>query len=612
MMSSLKLPKNEIGQALAGFRRAFRNVGFFSAIINLLMLVPSLYMLQVYDRVLASRNETTLLMLTLMVLGTYLLMNGLELVRSFVLIRVGAQLDMQLNKRVYTASFEHNLKRTGGNAGQALQDLSTIRQFLTGNAPFAFFDAPWFPVYLLVIFLFDWVLGVFAVGGTVLLVGLAYANEMVSRKPLAEANSMAVAAGTLATNNLRNAEVIEAMGMLPHLMARWFRLHGRFLQLQAEASEKAGIVTATSKFVRLSLQSLILGLGALLALEGRITPGMMIVGSILMGRALSPLDQLINIWKGWQSTRSAYQRLSELLTSNPPRRHGMSLPKPQGHLSVEGVLAVPPGSNLPVLKNVSLSIAPGDVLGVIGPSGSGKSTLARLLVGVWPAVSGKVRLDGSDVYQWNKDELGPYVGYLPQDIELFGGTIGENIARFGEVDSGKVIEAARRAGVHEMILRFPQGYDTPLGDGGAGLSGGQKQRIGLARAMYDDPSLIVLDEPNSNLDDIGEQALLDAINDLRARGKTLVVITHRTSIIAATNQLLVLRDGTAQLFGPTRDVLTELAKTKQVGHKNGAASSKPATATHAPARNPITAAVDGLAVSSSATAIGQPMPGTIQ
>ena len=598
MFSSLKLPNNEIGQALAGFRGAFRSVGVFSAIINLLMLVPSLYMLQVYDRVLSSRNETTLIMLTVMVLGTYMLMNGLEFVRSFVLIRVGAQLDMKLNKRVYTASFEQNLKKSGGNAGQALQDLTTIRQFLTGNSLFAFFDAPWFPMYLLVIFLFDWILGVFAVGGTIILVILAYVNEVVSRKPLAEANGMAVTAGTLATNNLRNAEVIQAMGMLPNLMSRWFKLHGRFLQLQAEASEKAGIVTATSKFVRISLQSLILGLGALLALENRITPGMMIVGSILMGRALAPVDQLITVWKGWSSTRSAYQRLSELLSSNPARREGMPLPKPLGNLALESVTAVPPGSNVPALRNLSLTISAGDVVGVIGPSGSGKSTLARLLVGVWPAAAGKVRLDGADVYLWNKAELGPHIGYLPQDIELFGGTVAENIARFGEVDSDKVIQAAQRAGVHDMILHFPQGYDTVLGDGGAGLSGGQKQRIGLARALYDDPSLIVLDEPNSNLDDSGEQALLAAIQQLRQRGRTIVVVSHRTSILQVTTRLLLLRQGTVQAFGPTGTVLAELAKAAQPqlaraqAPQAPQAAQAPQTAPAAAAVAPATAAVE--------------------
>ncbi|MGI9217150.1 MAG: type I secretion system permease/ATPase [Hydrogenophaga sp.] len=579
MLSRLKLPDNEIGAALTSFRGAFRSVAIFSAIINVLMLVPSLYMLQVYDRVLTSYNETTLFMLTVMVLGAYLLMNGLEFVRSFMLIRVGAQLDMRLNKRVYTAAFEHNLRKSGGNAGQALQDLTTIRQFVTGQSLFAFFDAPWFPIYLAMIFMFDWVLGVFAVVGMAILVALAWANEVVTRKPLTEANSMAVTAGTLATNNLRNAEVIEAMGMLPNLMARWFRLHGRFLQLQAEASEKGAIVSATSKFVRTALQSLILGMGALLALEGRITPGMMIVGSILMGRAMAPVDQLINVWKGWSSTRSAYQRLSELLGSYPPRGTGMSLPKPQGRVVVEAVTAVPPGATVPVLRQVAFALDAGDVLGVIGPSGSGKSTLARLLVGIWPAVTGKVRLDGADVYQWNKDELGPHVGYLPQDVELFGGTVSENIARFGDVDAEKVIQAARRAGVHDMVLHLPKGYDTLLGDGGAGLSGGQKQRLGLARALYDDPSLIVLDEPNSNLDDSGEQALLAAINDLRSRGKTLVLITHRTSAIGATNKVLLLRDGAVQLFGPTQQVLAELAKSRPSPAAPRAAAPPPALAT---------------------------------
>lgn len=574
MISPLKLPNNEIAAALADFKGAFRTVGIFSAIINLMLLVPSLYMLQVYDRVLASRNETTLLMLTLMVLVAFFFMSALEFVRSFVLIRVGAQLDMKLNKRIYTAAFEQNLKKAGGNAGQALQDLTTIRQFLTGNALFAFFDAPWFPVYLAVIFLFNSSLGVFALCGTIVLIVLAYVNEVVSKKPLAEASSMAIAAGNLATNNLRNAEVIEAMGMLPNLMSRWFKLHGRFLQLQAEASEKAGIIGAGTKFFRVSLQSLVLGFGALLVLDGKITGGMMIVSSILMGRTLSPVEQLIGIWKTWSSTRSAYKRLNELLAANPPRQSGMSLPKPLGHISVEAVTAAPPGSTIAVIKNLSFAIVPGDVLGIIGPSGAGKSTLARLLVGVWPSAMGKVRLDSADVYLWNKDELGPHIGYLPQDIELFAGTVSENIARFGEVDPEKVISAAKRTGVHEMILQFPQGYDTPLGDGGAGLSGGQKQRIGLARAMYDDPSLLVLDEPNSNLDEVGEQALVAAIVDFRKRGKTLVLITHRTSAIGVTNKLLVLQGGVAHMFGPTAQVLTDLTKAAQ----QQAQPAKPAAA----------------------------------
>ena len=563
MKSKSSPVRNEIELALVSFKSTFFTIGAFSAISNLLMLVPSIYMLQVYDRVLASRNEITLLMLTVMMLGAYLLMSALELIRTFVLVRVGAQFDMRLNKRVYSAAFEQNLKKAGGNAGQALADLTNVRQFLTGNALFAFFDAPWFPVYLIVIFFFEPALGLFALGGTAILVVLAYINEKVTKQPLAEANAMAIASTTLATNNLRNAEVIESMGMLPNLLTRWYKLHGKFLHLQAEASEKAGLVGAVTKFVQVSLQSLVLGYGALLAIEGKITPGMMIAASILVGRALAPVQQVIGVWKSYSTTRSAYERLVALLAANPERSAGMELPKPLGAITIEGVSAAPPGSQVAVIKGLNIGIAPGDVVGVIGPSGSGKSTLARLLVGVWPAFSGKVRLDGADIFTWNKGELGPHIGYLPQDIELFAGSVSDNIARFGDIDPDKVVEAARRAGVHDLILHLPQGYDTMLGDGGAGLSGGQRQRLGLARAMYGDPSVIVLDEPNSNLDDVGELALVQAVSDLRQRGKTIVLITHRTSAIGVTNKLLLLRDGVAEMFGPTQQVLAALAEANQ-------------------------------------------------
>ncbi|WUR12362.1 type I secretion system permease/ATPase [[Empedobacter] haloabium] len=563
MKKLLSQPKNEIQQVLVTLKRTFITVGVFSAISNLLMLTPSLYMLQVYDRVLSSRNEMTLAMLTVLMLGAFLLVAALDAIRSFVLIRVGARFDLELNKRVYTAAFQQNLKAAGGNAGQALTDLTNLRQFLTGNALFAFFDAPWFPIYLIVIFFFEPTLGLFALGGTIILVALAYINERATREPLGEANTMAIAATTLATNNLRNAEVIESMGMLPNLMRRWNKVHSRFLNLQADASQKAGTISAITKFVQTSLQSLVLGFAALLVLEQKITPGMMIAASILVGRALQPVQQVIGVWKGFASTRSAYERLTKLLETNPERPAGMELPKPTGKLAVEAVTAAPPGVTAPVLRSATFALEAGDVLGVIGPSGSGKSTLARLLVGIWPAAMGKVRLDGADIYQWNKAELGPHIGYLPQDIELFGGSIAENIARFGEVDAEKVVAAAKRAGVHDLILHFPKGYDTLLGDGGAGLSGGQKQRIGLARAMYDDPSLLVLDEPNSNLDDVGEAALVQAVQDFRKRGKTVVLITHRTSVIGVTTKLLVLRDGTVSLFGPTQGVLQALQEQNQ-------------------------------------------------
>jgi ATP-binding cassette, subfamily C, bacterial exporter for protease/lipase len=568
MFNLFKLAPSELSLALTSFKSAFKTIAIFSALINLLMLVPSLYMLQVYDRVLASRNEMTLLLLTLMVVFAFILMAALEFVRSFALIRISSQLDMQLNKRVYTAAFEQNLKFSGSNAGQALLDLATVRQFVSGNGLFAFFDAPWFPIYLAIIFLVHPTLGIFALCGTLVHMALAIWSEKATKKPLGEASSLAVSSNNMATNNLRNAEVIEAMGMLPNFTKRWFGLHARFLNLQTEASEKAGLISAATKFVRVSLQSLILGYAALLVLDAKITPGMMIVCTILMGRVLNPVEQLIGVWRSWSSVKSAYTRLNALLENNPKRTTSMSLPKPIGILSVENVTVVPPGAAKPALNGLSFAISPGDILGVVGTSGAGKSTLARILVGVWPAMAGKVRLDSGDVYDWNKQQLGPHIGYLPQDIELFAGTVSENIARFGDIDPDLVVAAAKSAGVHDMILYFPKGYDTMLGDGGAGLSGGQKQRIGLARALYGDPSFIVLDEPNSNLDDIGEKALLSAVQDLQARGKTIVMITHRASTIGVTNKLLVLKDGAAQMFGPTKEVLAMLTNPNPEQLKN--------------------------------------------
>lgn len=574
---------DEIKSALQTFRSAFRSVASFSAVINILMLVPSLYMLQVYDRVLASGNQTTLLMLTLMMIGAYLCIGGLEFVRSFVLIRVGADMDAQLSERVYTAAFEQNLKRAGGNAGQALTDLTQIRQFMTGSGPFAFFDAPWFPIYLAVIFLFNVWLGLFALVGTAILISLAILNERLAGPPLAEANALSVASNSLATNNLRNAEVIEAMGMLPGLMRRWKLLHGRFLALQGVASDRAGVISAWTKFTRTTIQSLVLGLGALMVLKGDMTAGMMVVASILMGRVLAPVEQLIQVWKQWSGTRSAYERLRDLLADNPRRFEGMALPAPKGQVQLENVAAIPPGAATPSLRGLGLKLEPGDVLGVIGPSGAGKSTLARVLVGVWPVVSGSARLDGADLYQWNKAELGPHIGYLPQAIELFAGTVSENIARFGEVDPEQVVLAAQRAGVHELVLRLPKGYDTPIGDGGAGLSGGQRQRLGLARALYGDPALVVLDEPNSNLDDAGEAALVSAITDLRRRGKTVVLITHRSTVLGASNKLLVLADATARLFGPTREVLAELMRQNNPSPAQASTQHASQSAVEAPA-----------------------------
>jgi ATP-binding cassette subfamily C exporter for protease/lipase len=575
-MKQLLQSRSELAQVLLGFRKIVYKLAGLSAVINILALTPTIYMLQVYDRAVPSQNTTTLWMLTLIMLFIYVLMEVMEYARSQVLIRLGNKLDMELNNRVFTAAFERNLRKTGGNAGQALHDLTNVRQFITGSALFAFFDAPWAPIYLLVCFLFHWVIGTFVLVGMLMLVGMTYLTEVSTKEPLAEANQAAIAANAYATNNLRNAEVIEAMGMMPALRARWFRFQGMLLQKQTEASDKGARINTATKFIRMSMQSLVLGVGAWLAIEHEITSGMLVAGSVLMGKALGPVELSIATWKQLISVRAAYARLEGLLKDHPARVAGMSLPKPQGHIQAENLFASPPGAQGSILRGLSFVISPGDVVGMVGPSASGKSTLARLIVGIWPAQAGKMRLDGADVFLWNKDELGPNIGYLPQDIELFEGTIAENIARFGEIDSEQVIAAAMRAGVHEMILRFPQGYDTKLSEGGGMLSGGQKQRIGLARAMYGDPSLVVLDEPNSNLDEVGEQALVRAVLDMKARGKTVILITHRTSVLSSVDKLMVLQDGTLQLYGPRDQVLQALMQANQQAAAQQAAAQQAA------------------------------------
>ncbi len=557
-------PRNEIIAAVRVHRRAFLAVAAFSFVINLLYLTPSLYMLQVYDRVVTSRSELTLLFLSLIAVGMFVVMGGLEFARSQVLIRVGNAIDEVLSQRVFTATFENILRAGQGNPAQALSDLNNVRQFVTGSGLFAFFDAPWIPIYLVVIFLLHPMLGWFAVGGTLILVVLTYITEKVSKEPLESANRHAILASNFANSNLRNAEVIEAMGMLRPMITRWYAHQANMLDQQTIASQRAATVAALTRLVRLVIQSGALGLGALLVIQGKSTAGVMIAASILTGRALAPVELLIATWKGFSSARSAYGRLARLLEVLPPRVAGMSLPAPQGLLTMENVYATPPGGKVAVIKGVSLVIQPGDIVGVIGPSASGKSSLARLMVGIWAAQVGKVRLDNADVYQWNKDELGSQIGYMPQDVELFDGTVAENIARFGVIHSDRVVAAAQLAGVHEMILHFPQGYDTPIGEGGSVLSGGQRQRIGIARAIYGLPAFIVLDEPNSNLDDVGEAALVGTVRALKQAGKTVVVITHRMSVLQAVDKLLLMRDGSVQLYGERDAVLQALAQARNV------------------------------------------------
>jgi ATP-binding cassette subfamily C exporter for protease/lipase len=554
--------KNELVDAVLEFKKAFKAIAVFSAVANLLLLVPSIYMLEIYDRVLSSRNHYTLLVISLIVLFLYGLLSLIERIRSLIAIKIGEQLDQKLSQRVYVAAFEANLKDRGLPAGQYLQDLTIIRQFMTGQGLFAFFDAPWFPIYLIVIYLFNVWLGVFATVSVAILIFLTWANSKASEKPLSEANQLAAKSSALATNQLRNAEVIQAMGMLDAMKQRWFALHDRFIKQQSSASIDSSGITSISRFTRLSVQSSILGIAALLVLDNQISAGMMIAASILLGKTLGPVEMLINVWKSWQATHNSYQRIVKLLDNHPPELERMSLPAPIGKIDVENLHVTAPGKKEFILRNLNFSLSPGDVLGIIGPSAAGKSTLAKLLIGHWPAQAGSVRLDGADIHTWNKSELGQYIGYMPQEVSLFDGTLAENISRFEDIDSEKIIEAAQLAGVHELILKFPEGYETHIGTDGEGLSGGQKQRIGLARALYGQPKFIVLDEPNSNLDEAGERSLSDTIELLRSKNITMVLITHRSSILKKTNKLLILQDGQQKAFGPTQEIIQALQQAK--------------------------------------------------
>ncbi len=547
--------KTELEGALASSRGAFIAVGVFSFFINALMLTVPLYMLQVYDRVLASRSEQTLLMLTVVAVGLLATYGLLELTRQRVLVRVGNRLDGQLNTPLLQAMLADRVGGHGGSRSQPIRDLDAVRGFLTGPGLMSFFDAPWTPLYIAVIFLFHPVLGFVALAGAVVLFALAVLNEWVTRKPLTESSRISVNANGFMETSLRNAEAIQAMGMLPGLLKEWLQRHEVALALQERASDRAGIMTATAKVVRQVLQVAILGVGAYLAVRQIITPGVMIAASIVMGRALAPIEMAINSWRNFVSSRAAFGRLKAIMGQTHRAPTQKKLPKPTGRLSVEGIVAAPPGVQGPVLNGISFDLAKGEVLGMIGPSAAGKSTLARLLVGVWAPMAGRVRLDGVDVYQWHSEELGPHVGYLPQDVELFDGNLWKNIARFSEPDHEMVVAAAQRAGVHELILRLANGYDTVIGEGGNILSGGQRQRIALARALYGDPAFVVLDEPNSNLDGEGEEALRRAIAALKEAGKTVVIVAHRPSVISIVDKLLVLQNGEVAMFGPPAEVL---------------------------------------------------------
>ena len=532
----------------------------FGGVASLLMLAPSVYMLEVYDRVVNSRDHVTLVMLTVLVLGAFITMQVLEWVRSEVLREGAEQFDRTLSNRVFGAMFTARIRQQAGGTTQVMQDLRTLREFFYSGVPAALVDIPAAFVFLLVVFWASPVLGWVTVMVGLLQALLARMNERRTQPPLKRANDMAAASRQYAEAAMTNAEVVESMGMLGALRQQWLKRQQAFLDLQAQASDAAGRYQSMSKMVQLVMGSLLLGLGAYLLLRGELNggSGMMIVASILGGRVLAPITALIGQWRLVVNFRDAWGRLERLLQDVPLDPRGMPLPPPKGQLTVEGVIAMSPGRQQTLLRGVQFQLAPGEVLAVVGPSASGKTTLARLLVGVWPSMGGKVRLDGADVYTWSKDELGPYVGYLPQGVELIDGTVAENIARFAQPDMERVRQAVKSVGLDELIEALPNGYDTLLGRSGHMLSGGQRQRLGLARALYGQPSLVVLDERNSSLDEAGDAALALAIAQLKVMGTTFVVITHRTSVLKVADKMLVLKDGQQQHFGATADVMNAL------------------------------------------------------
>ncbi|MGY8637441.1 type I secretion system permease/ATPase [Bradyrhizobium sp. 14AA] len=570
MNAPFKRP-DELRRLLQTCQGYFATAGIFSLAINLLYLAGPLYMLQVYDRVISSASEITLLMLTIALLLAFVALAGLDAVRARVLTRASIRLDQKIASRVMTAIIDRSAG-VGGARSQALRDFDTFRQFVTGTGIHAIFDLPWAPIYIAVIFALHPFLGAFALGCSVILVLMALLSEWLVKLPLTESNEAAARSYSFTEMSLRNTEVVRAMGMTGGLLRRWSRDRDRMLERQVAASDRAAAIQSLIRFLRLAMQSLILGLGAYLVIERVTTVGSMFAASILLGRALQPVEQIVGSWRALVSARAAFLRIRELLTAHPMLDAGLTLPKPKGRLSAEAVTFVPTGNSKPILRGVTFAVEAGEVLGVIGPSGAGKSTLSRHLVGVLTPSAGAVRLDGADVSTWVKRAIGDHVGYLPQDIELFSDTIAANIGRFDEGSDREVILAAQLAGVHEMILRLPSGYDTQVGEGGAILSGGFRQRIGLARAVYGTPSLVVLDEPSSNLDAEGDVALADCVVQLKKRGTTVVIVSHRPATIGVVDKILVLRDGVAEMFGLRAEIMSRLTRPVPVHAVQGSSS----------------------------------------
>lgn len=551
----------DLRHSLRGFVGAFAGIGVFSGLINALMLTGSLFMLEVYDRVLPSRSIPTLVALSVLTASLFIFQILLEITRSRLLARIGLHLDRNISPRIFELLVQLPLRTKGGGQGDPIRDLEAVRGFFASSGPSALFDLPWVPLYLLICFAFHPLIGLAALVGALVLVGLTVATELLGRAPLKAASNHGATRQRLGALALRNAEALHAMGMTAQLQARWNEITSNYLEQQRRATDIAGGFGVTGRVLRMMLQSAVLAIGAYLVIQGEATAGIIIASSILTGRALAPVDMCIASWRGFVVARQGWSRLSELLRVLPPETPKLQLPTPSQMLSVETISVTPPGSEKSVVQGVAFAVKAGSALGIIGPSASGKSTLARALVGVWRPSRGYVRLDGAVIEQWPVGSLGAHVGYLPQGVELIEGSIAENISRFEvHAPAEAVIEAARAAGVHDMIVAFPAGYETQIGHQGSALSAGQQQRIALARALYKRPFLVVLDEPNSNLDVEGEQALTDAILAVRARGGIAIVIAHRASALAAVDQVLVMKSGFQQTFGPKETVLAKVSK----------------------------------------------------
>ncbi|MGU3540971.1 type I secretion system permease/ATPase [Methylobacterium sp. A54F] len=554
----------ELTAALAPCRGALAGVAAMSGLVNLLYLTGSLFMLEVYDRVIPSRSVPTLVGLAILVLVLYAFQGALEAIRARVLARIGAALDEAVGGRVYDLVVRAPLRGAGSGAGDGLlplRDLDQIRAFLGGPGPGAFFDLPWMPVYLAICFLFHPLIGVAGLAGAAVLAVLTLATERATRERARDATRHGLSRNGLAEAGRRNAEVLHALGLRGTLARRWATADGAYREAQQRVADTAGGFGAASKVFRLALQSATLAIGAWLVIQGVASAGIIIAASILVSRALAPAELAIANWKSFVQARQAWARLDAALAANPPERSRHALPAPVASLAVEGLAVAPPGSQRLVVQDTTLTLAAGQGLGVIGPSASGKSSLVRALAGIWPAARGKVRLDGASLDQWESAALAPHLGLLPQEAELLAGTVAENIARFRpDAPPAQVVAAAQAAGAHAMILRLPEGYDTRVGEGGAGLSAGQRQRIGLARALYGDPFLVILDEPNANLDSEGENALTQAILGVRRRGGICVVVAHRPSALAAVDLVLVMAEGRVQAFGPKDEVLRRVLR----------------------------------------------------